>query len=237
MSQLCKPEGYDRRSKEHWISESLRKPPACCPNTADVPIAFEVNSRFRVEVVSNGLGGLRLIEEKVDPPYVKDYDEPDGPERWSRRSWDLSRWIFLGAYREQNRIGGAIVAFHVDDMNYCEGREDLAGLWDIRVHPDYRGRGRRHVAVSTRRDLCEKSWLHSVEDRNPEHQRRRLPLLRAHGRQPWQSSSLRLPNRGSRRSGIDLVQGAVTERQVAIGYDVPRRAKTSTADLGANLGR
>ena len=107
----------------------------------NVPIGFEVRRRFRVERVSDGLGGIRLIEEAVQSPYIKDYDEPDGPERWARRSWDLSNWIFLGAFLEHERIGGAIVAFHVDDMNYCEGREDLAGLWDIRVSPEYRGRG------------------------------------------------------------------------------------------------
>ena len=124
-----------------------------------VPIAFEVKRRFRVEPVSEGLGGIRLIEEAVNPPYIKDYDELDGPERWARRSWDLSGWIFLGAYREQNRIGGAIVAFHVDDMNYCEGREDLAGLWDIRVRPKYRGRGVgralfRHAETCARNRGC-----------------------------------------------------------------------------------
>ena len=105
------------------------------PEYGSVPIGFEVNSRFRVERVSGGLGGIRLIEEAVKPPYIKDYDEPDGPERLARRSWDLSNWFFLGAFRERERIGGAIVAFHGDDVNYCEGREDLAGLWDIRVRP------------------------------------------------------------------------------------------------------
>lgn len=111
------------------------------PEYGGVPIAFEVKSRFRVDVVASGLGGIRLIEEKVDPPYVKDYDGLEGPERWARRSWDLSKWVFLGAFREEKRIGGAIVAFHVDGLNYCDGREDLAGLWDIRVGPEYRGRG------------------------------------------------------------------------------------------------
>ena len=106
-----------------------------------VSIAFEVKSRFRVEPVANGLGGFRLVEETVDPPDTKDYDQPDGPERWTRKSWDLSNWVFLGAFRENERIGGAIIAFHVDGLNYCEGREDLAGLWDIRVSPAYRGRG------------------------------------------------------------------------------------------------
>lgn len=107
----------------------------------NVTIAFEVRRRFRIEQVSGGLGGIRLIEEAVKPPYIKDYDEPDGPERLARRSWDLSKWVFLGAFRGKDRIGGAIVAFHLDGLDYCEGREDLAGLWDIRVHPEYRGKG------------------------------------------------------------------------------------------------
>ncbi len=111
------------------------------PEYGDVPIAFEVKCRFRVEHLANGLGGIRLIEEKVDPPYVKDYDGLEGPERWARRSWDLSKWVSLGAFREEERIGGAIVAFHVDGLDYCEGRQDLAGLWDIRVSPEYRERG------------------------------------------------------------------------------------------------
>ena len=111
------------------------------PEYGCVPIAFEVRRRFRVERISDGLEGIRLIEEAVEPPYIKDYDEPEGPERWARRSWDLSEWIFLGAFRGNDRIGGAIVAFHLDGLDYCEGREDLAGLWDIRVSPEYRGRG------------------------------------------------------------------------------------------------
>ncbi len=64
-----------------------------------VSIAFEVKSRFRVEHVADGLGGIRLVEETVKSPYIKDYDQPDGPERWTRRSWDLSNWIVLAAGR------------------------------------------------------------------------------------------------------------------------------------------
>ena len=126
------------------------------PEYGGVPIAFEVRRRFRVERVSGGLGGIRLIEEAVKPPYIKDYDRPEGPERWARKSWDLSNWIFLGAFRERERIGGAIVAFHVDDMDYCEGREDLAGLWDIRVHPEYRGQSAGRVLFQYA-EACAKS--------------------------------------------------------------------------------
>ena len=86
------------------------------PEYGQVPIVFEVKSRFRVELVDNGLGGIQLVEEPVDPPYIKDYDHSGGPERWTRRPWDLSRWIVLAAYREQERIGGAIVAFHSEGL-------------------------------------------------------------------------------------------------------------------------
>ena len=126
------------------------------PKYGDVSIAFDVNSRFRVEHLADGLGGIRLIEEPVDPPYRKDYDIPDGPERWTRKSWDLSKWIFLGAFREEERIGGAIVAFHVEGMDYCEGREDLAGLWDVRVCPEYRGRG-VGKALFRQAEICARS--------------------------------------------------------------------------------
>jgi hypothetical protein len=54
-----------------------------------VPIAFLVERRFRVESVDKGLGGFLLVEEKVHPPYVKDYDSDkgEGPTRW-RKQWN-----------------------------------------------------------------------------------------------------------------------------------------------------
>ena len=123
-----------------------------------VPIAFEVTTRFRIEHIDNGLGGIRLIEEKVDPPYIKDYDgERDGrPERWLKRNWDISQWIALAAYDQEKRIGGAVIAFHTEKLNYTEGRKDLAGLWDIRVHPEYRGQG-VGKALLQRVETCAKA--------------------------------------------------------------------------------
>ena len=125
------------------------------PEYGRVPIALEVKSRFRVEPVANGLGGIQFVEEPVDPPYIKDYDHSGGPERWTRKMWDLSRWIVLAAYRERERIGGAIVAFHGEGLGYCEGREDLAGLWDIRVRPECQGRGVGR-ALFQRAETCAK---------------------------------------------------------------------------------
>ncbi len=52
------------------------------PEYGQVSIAVEVKSRFRVELVSHGLGGIQLVEKPVDPPYIKNYDHAGGPERW-----------------------------------------------------------------------------------------------------------------------------------------------------------
>ena len=105
-----------------------------------VPIAFEVRSILRVDCLgANGLGGLSLKEEKVASPWVKDYDCDGGPIRW--RKWDISRWGILSAFSEGERVGGAVVALDTADMNFLEGRDDHAAVWDIRVVPELRGHG------------------------------------------------------------------------------------------------
>jgi len=107
-----------------------------------VSIAFEVRSKFTIQPIHNGLGGLHFIEEAVDPPYIKDYDQESdaGPERWLKR-WDLSNWGVLAAYDTDRRIGGAVMGWKTAGANMLEGRDELAALWDIRVDPAYRGQG------------------------------------------------------------------------------------------------
>ena len=107
-----------------------------------VPISFTVDSRYRVEAIDRGLGGWRLTEERVAPPYVKDYDDvgDERPVRWSKR-WDVSNWVFFAAVDRGARIGGAVVARNTPGAHMLEGRTDLAFLWDIRVHPDRRREG------------------------------------------------------------------------------------------------
>ena len=108
----------------------------------EIPIAFEVKSKFRVELIEDGLGGIRLTEEAVVPPYIKTYEEDvgEGPARWRER-WDLSNWGFLSAFEGVHRLGVAVVAYKTQDVDFLEGRSDLAVLWDIRVRPDFRGKG------------------------------------------------------------------------------------------------
>lgn len=111
------------------------------PGYARVPIAFWVKSRFHVEPVLGGLGGLTLVEESVTP-YVKDYDAMtgEGPTVWAKR-WDIANWGILTAFDGGQRVGGAAVAWRTEGLNMLAGREDLVVLWDLRVHPELRGKG------------------------------------------------------------------------------------------------
>ena len=73
--------------------EIVQQPTGALHGYSVVPISFTVDSRYRVDAVDGGLGGWRLTEERVEPPYVKDYDDTDDerPTRWLRR-WDISHW-------------------------------------------------------------------------------------------------------------------------------------------------
>jgi GNAT superfamily N-acetyltransferase len=121
--------------------ELIEESVAALPEYEKVPIAFRVQSRFLIVPIQSGLGGLKFIEESV-VPYVKDYDadESERPSRWRQR-FDISHWGILSAFKKTQRIGGAAVAWGTSEVNMLEGREDLACLWDLRVHPDYRSEG------------------------------------------------------------------------------------------------
>lgn len=102
-----------------------------------ISIAFIVKSKFVAE--PDGNGGWNLFEVPVEPPYVKDYDEGEPPTL--RPNWDTSNWRIVSAFVEDERVGGALVACRTPGSDFLEGRDDLAALWDIRVAPEWRGRG------------------------------------------------------------------------------------------------
>ena len=119
----------------------VEEKPEALEEYGTVPIAFEVQRVLRIVLVGeSGLGGINLTEEKVGTPYVKDYDCEEEPVRWRAR-WDLSSWGIFSAFAGQERVGGAVVAFNTEGVDFLEGRNDLAGLWDIRVIPRLRGGG------------------------------------------------------------------------------------------------
>ncbi|MGD2206052.1 MAG: GNAT family N-acetyltransferase, partial [Anaerolineae bacterium] len=63
-----------------------------------------------------------------------------GPLSWSVK-FDVSKWGFFLALDGDRPVGSATAAFDAPGVSMLEGRKDLAVLWDIRVHPDERGRG------------------------------------------------------------------------------------------------
>ena len=105
---------------------------------AKVSIAFTVESRY-VAVPNECAPGWTLTEEPVDPPWIKDYDGGEPPTRWLR--WDTTNWRLISAFSGDERVGGAIVVHDSPELDFLEGRSDLAALWDIRVAPEWRGQG------------------------------------------------------------------------------------------------
>ena len=109
-----------------------------------IPISFEVASIFEVDLKEGGLGGYKIIERQIDEPYIKDYDaaksDPSEPFAFIKQR-ETSPWAFFLKYDNDMPVAGAIAAYNTGWTNMLDGRDDLAVLWDIRVHPGYRGRG------------------------------------------------------------------------------------------------
>ena len=106
---------------------------------AGIPIAFDVSHVF--DVVADGCNEFILTARPLANSYVKDYDAiSDRPEDWPQR-FDISNWAFFSAFSDEQRVGGATVAYRTPNVEMLEGRIDLAVLWDIRVAPSARRRG------------------------------------------------------------------------------------------------
>lgn len=99
-----------------------------------VPIAFEVRSKLSLPALKIG----RFVEDPAGP-YTKNYDESkqDRPTALPERL-GVENLAVIAAYRNDTRIGGAILYFP---------SEDEAQLIDLRVAPDERhsGIGKRLV--------------------------------------------------------------------------------------------
>jgi GNAT superfamily N-acetyltransferase len=109
---------------------------------AQIPCAFQVDTLLVVEPIAGGLGGLRMREEAVVPPYVKDYDASgeDTPTDWPQM-FDVRNWGFFLASEGEQPVAGAAVAWRTSGVRMLANRDDMAVLWDIRVHPACRRQG------------------------------------------------------------------------------------------------
>jgi GNAT superfamily N-acetyltransferase len=104
---------------------------------ATIPMAFEVTSILRVKPIQNGLGGLGLSEEPVATPYIKNYDaQEDGDPQILPERFGVENWGFFLAVDNNKPVGGAIVTHNTSGVNLLEDRNDLAILWDLRIHPN-----------------------------------------------------------------------------------------------------
>jgi len=122
--------------------QTAEEPVSSLADYGRLPMCFRVERILEVSAIDGGLGGLTLTERGVDLPYVKDYDAIAGnaPACWAD-CWDLSNWGVLSCLVRGCRVGGAVLAFDTEGVDMLEGRRDLAVLWDLRVHPDHRGKG------------------------------------------------------------------------------------------------
>lgn len=116
------------------------------PEYRRIPISFEVRCLFEVQAVDAGLGGIRLSERPVVPPWVKDYDAYK--DEWDR--WDNSNWGVISAFADGSRVGGCVIAYDTPGVHKLEDRKDIAVLWDLRAAPHCRrmGVGGRLVEAS-----------------------------------------------------------------------------------------
>ncbi len=115
---------------------------------SQIPITFTVNTKYDIIHSQNSSEndlGIQLIEKPVTVPYKKNYDDYESPLDWKAAwnlKWNSDKWgFFLAENNSGEAIGGASVAFKIPGMQMCDGREDLAVLWDIRIQPDHRGKG------------------------------------------------------------------------------------------------
>jgi GNAT superfamily N-acetyltransferase len=122
--------------------EVIQEELAHLPAHGNISIAFEVRSVLDLSIVDSGLGGFVLHERPLATPYVKDYDAVAGnrPGEWSKR-FDIANWTLHSAWIDDRRAGGVVIAFRTVDLDMLERRQDLAVIWDLRVAPDFRGRG------------------------------------------------------------------------------------------------
>ena len=158
-----------------------------------ISIAFEVDRILEVTLADGGLGGMTLTVTPVADPYIKDYDaiEGEGPARWAAR-FDLSNWGLIRACRDRTRVGGAVLAFRTADLHMLGGRDDVAVLWDIRVTPEQRGTGVGSALFGAAANWASARGVRLAEDRDPERQRRGVPLLPEDGLHPWCDRPVRL---------------------------------------------
>jgi GNAT superfamily N-acetyltransferase len=111
----------------------------------NVPSVFETDIIFRV---AKSTQSVELTEHRLNRTFRKDYDSVDDPMKWPAR-FEMSSWIFVGAYRGDERLGGAIGACNCSDLDLLADTRDCVVLWDLRVSPRFHRQGVGSVLFRT----------------------------------------------------------------------------------------
>jgi streptothricin acetyltransferase len=104
-----------------------------------IPSWFDVESELVIEVKDGGFGGMALGEKKIDHPYRKYYDQSGEPFSWLK--FNTTSWVIFLACEGGQPVGAVTLAGKTPELRMLNGRDDLADVWDIRVHPDHRHQG------------------------------------------------------------------------------------------------
>jgi len=151
-----------------------------------IPQRVEVKSILQVELVNGGLGGILLHEILVERPYIKDYDTVDDQPSDLPKEFDVRNWVFFLSMDGDRPAGAATVAYDTTGVFMLEARRELSVLWDIRVHPDYRGAG-----IQLFRYAVEWSRIHGCKQMKIETQNVNVPACRFYQRMGCQLGEIR----------------------------------------------
>lgn len=104
-----------------------------------VEMNVPVRSKYIVERIDSGLGGILLKEVEVEP-YTKDLSVYERAIEYEKQ-FDISNWRFYMAFDGDMPIGAMTIAGTTNGMNMLAGRDDACVLWDIRVADAYKHQG------------------------------------------------------------------------------------------------
>ncbi|MBA2378071.1 MAG: GNAT family N-acetyltransferase [Blastocatellia bacterium] len=116
------------------------------------------------------------------------------------KRFDLSNWGILFAVCETQHVGGAAVAWRSPEIEMLDGRDDLACLWDLRVHPDHRNKGVGQTLLSYAADWARQRHCRRLK---VETQNVNVPACRFYARQGFELGSV---NKHAYGAELDEVQ-------------------------------
>ena len=103
-----------------------------------IPSYVKVNLILHMKAL-NGFSGITFHEKKAKKPYLKNYDKYGEPMTWM--NFNTSNWVMFVMQDGERPLGGLTMVCKTPEIRMLNGRDDMADVWDIRVHPDFKRQG------------------------------------------------------------------------------------------------